>query len=431
MKRIERLLRDAIGLDACSIGSTLIERTVRLRMKNQGLKSMEEYERLVESSQPEWNELIEALVVPETWFFRDRGPFAAVARLARDPAAAGLPGHPGRKLRLLSVPCSTGEEPYSLVMALLDAGVSPDRFHIDAADISPRALARAQEGVYGKNSFRGKDLAYRARYFHPAEVGEGFVLSPAVRSSVHFYEANLFGESFMRGKAKYDFVFCRNLLIYFDRATQRLALEKINRLVAPAGVLFVGAAELPLVLDRGFVPANLPQAFACVRAEEAPLGAPWRQPRPGAARPPAAPPSRPAPPSTNYAPPRTLEETPRPSPGATAELERAKVLADAGRLPEAAAVCEAYLREHGPSAQAYYLLGLVRDAGGDSSAIDCYRKALYLEPDHYETLAQMALWSQKEGDAARARTFRERARRVKTIPRSGTEAVGSAIEGHR
>ncbi len=396
MKRIERLLRDAIGLDACSIGSTLIERTVRLRMKNQGLKSMEEYERLVESSQPEWNELIEALVVPETWFFRDRGPFAAVARLARDPAAAGLPGHPGRKLRLLSVPCSTGEEPYSLVMALLDAGVSPDRFHIDAADISLRALARAQEGVYGKNSFRGKDLAYRARYFQ--QTSEGFVLSPAVRSSVHFYEANLFGESFMRGKAKYDFVFCRNLLIYFDRATQRLALEKINRLVAPAGVLFVGAAELPLVLDRGFVPANLPQAFACVRAEEAPLGAPWRQPRPGAARPPAAPPSRPAPPSTNYAPPRTLEETPRPSPGATAELERAKVLADAGRLPEAAAVCEAYLREHGPSAQAYYLLGLVRDAGGDSSAIDCYRKALYLEPDH---------------------------------PRSGTEAVGSAIEGHR
>jgi len=423
MKRIERLLKDKIGLDSGSIGSTLIERSVRLRAKNLGLQSIEEYERLVESSEPEWNELVESVVVTETWFFRDRAPFAAVGRLARDQ---WLPAHPRGAMRLLSVPCSSGEEPYSLVMALLDAGVSPDRFHIDASDISPRALARAQLGVYGKNSFRGKDLAYRARYFQ--QTSAGFVLSPAVRSSVHFHQANLFGNDFMRVTPKYDFIFCRNLLIYFDRTTQRLALDKIERLLAPAGVLFVGAAELPLVLNRGFVPANLPQAFACVRAEETVIGSQARQP---SAIHQAAQPPRPAPPTQ----PQPREETPIPSskaasvPDTHAELDRAKALADAGDLQQAAAICEAHLRQHGPSAQAYYLLGLVRDAGGESSAIDYYRKALYLEPDHYETLAQMALWSQKEGDTARARTFRERARRVKS--KLQPEAVGAATGGNR
>src|SRR5947208_1234104 len=83
MKRIERLLRDTIGLDAATIGSTLIERTVRLRMKHHGLQTTEHYEQLVENSDAEWDQLLEAVVVTETWFFRDRGPFTALGRLVR------------------------------------------------------------------------------------------------------------------------------------------------------------------------------------------------------------------------------------------------------------------------------------------------------------------------------------------------------------
>jgi chemotaxis protein methyltransferase WspC len=83
-------------------------------------------------------------------------------------------------------------------------------------------------------------------------------------------------------------------------------------------------------------------------------------------------------------------------------------------LNEAAEICEAHLRQSRASAQAHYLLGLVRDASGDASAIDCYRKALYLEPDHYESLLQMALLLQKNGDSARARAFTNRAQRIKT-----------------
>ena len=82
-------------------------------------------------------------------------------------------------------------------------------------------------------------------------------------------------------------------------------------------------------------------------------------------------------------------------------------------MNEAAEICEAHLRQSRASAQAHYLLGLVRDASGDASAIDCYRKALYLEPNHCESLLQMALLLQKNGDAARACAFKSRAQRIR------------------
>ncbi len=82
-----------------------------------------------------------------------------------------------------------------MVMALLGAGVPADRFQIDAVDISARALARAARGVYGRNSFRGKDLAFRDRYFQPS--AEGFVLDPAVRNCVRFYQGNFLSDDFL------------------------------------------------------------------------------------------------------------------------------------------------------------------------------------------------------------------------------------------
>ena len=409
MNQIEHLLRKTIGLDSESIGSTSIQRAVRLRMRSLGLRRLEDYERFLEGSRAEWNELVESVVVTETWFFRDPLVFAAFVHLVLEE---WLPTHPATPMRLLSLPCASGEESYSLVMALLDAGVAPERFQIEAADISARALARAERGVYGKNSFRGKDLAFRDRYFQPSK--EEFVLDPAVRSRVRFYRGNLIKDDFLPRRASYDFIFCRNLLIYFDRPTQRRAIERIERLLAPSGVLFVGPVELPIVLNHGFVSANMLKASACRRA-----GHPVRRPR--LAWLPKRPPI-PAEPQPNGAlqprPPASGgPQTPsasRPAPFVQPDLETARRLADAGRLNEAAEICEAHLRQSRASAQAHYLLGLVRDARGDASAIDCYRKALYLEPDHYESLLQMALLLQKDGDSARARAFRNRAQRIET-----------------
>ncbi|NEM13145.1 MAG: chemotaxis protein CheR, partial [Xanthomonas perforans] len=102
--------------------------------------------------------LVEAVVVPETWFFRYPESFVALVNLARERSTQ-LAG--ARPLRILSLPCSTGEEPYSIAMALLDAGLPGDGFRIDAMDISEVNLQRAERALYGRNSFRGDDLSFR------------------------------------------------------------------------------------------------------------------------------------------------------------------------------------------------------------------------------------------------------------------------------
>ncbi|MEK7707249.1 MAG: CheR family methyltransferase [Verrucomicrobiota bacterium] len=422
MNPIEHLLRSKIGLDAASVGPSTIERAVRLRMKHLGLKKLEEYQRRLnpESFRGEWEELVESVVVTETWFFRDRDPFTALIQLVRaslNPGSgcrgAWLPQHPAGPFRLLSLPCSSGEEPYSLAMALLDADIPPERFNIDAVDISARALARAQRAVYGKNSFRGKNLGFRDRYFQVTH--EGHALHPRVHNCVQFHRANILEDNFLAGRATYDFIFCRNLLIYFDRATQAKALETLHRLLAPQGVLFVGPAELPLATRNGFVSANVPMAFACRKAGA--TATLLLSPRQRGSRAPKSSPPPAA--SPKLFSPRTAVErhvlTLSPA-QALADLAAARQLADAGKLAEAAAICQAHLDRQGPSAQAFYLLGLVRDSAGDPQAVDYYRKALYLEPDHHETLLQMSLLLEKNGDSVGARTFKRRAERVQQKP---------------
>src|SRR5262245_61989489 len=202
MKQIERALRERVGLDPASIGSSVIHRSVRLRMKSRGIKKIEDYSRLLLSSSNEWKALTESVVVAETWFFRDVEPFNALVRLVLEK---WLPSHPKRRLRLLSLPCSSGEEPFSLAMALLDAGVSSERLEIDAIDISARALSRARNGIYSKNSFRVNNLDFRTKYFR--STPEGFSLAPAILKLVRFSEGNVLADNFQTPNSNYDFIF--------------------------------------------------------------------------------------------------------------------------------------------------------------------------------------------------------------------------------
>jgi chemotaxis protein methyltransferase WspC len=248
---------------------------------------------------------------------------------------------------------------------------------------------------------------------------------------VKFFEGNLLSSNFAAGQPSYDFIFCRNLLIYFDRPTQQKALEKLEGLLAPGGILFVGPAEQPLALEHGFVSANIAKAFACrkaaAEADSKQAAEEWRMPM----RLPVA-----------YSPPigesttalgkvhaghaidlAAIGQTTAQAGGlpVVPDLEMARQFADAGRLQDAELICEQHLATDSDSAQGWYLLGLIRDACGDTSAVDCYRRALYLKPDHYETLLQMALWLQKNGESGRARTFKARAERAKPQPGNSTE----------
>src|SRR5262249_52444873 len=143
---IVALLGHTIGLNPEAIGVETIVRAVRQRMAQCGTSDVQTYLDRIQTSEPELQALIDEVVVPETWFFRDQMPFAYLGRYVM---AEWLPSHQHGVLRVLSLACSTGEEPYSVAMALLDTGLPPQHFHIDAVDISHKALHRAQGAVYG------------------------------------------------------------------------------------------------------------------------------------------------------------------------------------------------------------------------------------------------------------------------------------------
>ena len=403
--RIAALLKERMGLDAESIGVACVERAVRERLAARGLKDVLVYWEELSASEQELQELIEAIVIPETWFFRDPQAFTALVQVVREE---WLAKHAEGTLRMLSLPCSTGEEPFSMAMALLDGGLPPSRFHIDAIDISTRAIAWAEQGVYGKNSFRAKDLSFRDRYFGPVE--RGYRLSDAVRRQVHFRHGNLLSTGWLQGAHGYDVIFCRNVLIYFDRITQGRALDVLGRLLAPSGLFFVGPSETGLLLDHGYVSAGIPLAFAFRQAGSSAQPRPRRRIAPAAvAKPVHAKRGKPASTPTPQPKPVPAEKTL----AATEHwIEQARHLANQGKLTEALECCEHNLRSQPASAETFHLIGLLHDAAGRvREAAEHYRKALYLDPQHPEALVHLAVALQKQGDARGAQRLFERANR--------------------
>jgi chemotaxis protein methyltransferase WspC len=258
--------------------------------------------------------------------------------------------------------------------------------------------------MYGSNSFRGEDLSFRERYFRPS--AHGHELKEWIRGRVRFHQGNLLSGDSRLSEEPYDVIFCRNLLIYFDRPMQEQAMRTLGRLLADSGFLFVGPAEAFLASCSGFTSVNEAMSFAFrktrkQRSEPAPeirpvLLKPLRKPL-----------------RVRTPHPVKGDRSPAPIPSPPADLSAAQSLADAGKLREAAEYCENYVRQHGPTSEACYLLGVLRDAVGDRrSAAEYYRKVLYLEPEHVQALMHLALLTESQGDRAAAERLRERARRI-------------------
>jgi chemotaxis protein methyltransferase WspC len=417
MASAENLLREWIGLDAATIGSAAVERAIRGRMTAAGISDVDAFVAAARADPAERDRLVEEVIVAESWFFRDRQVFEFVVNVA-----VTLVGLPGRSpVRILCAPCASGEEPYSMAMALLDAGLSRDQFVIDAIDVSHAALDRARCGRYSANAFRNADCSFRDRWFHMD--GTAAVIDERVRSCVHFAWANLLDEDFAVGRDRYDVVFCRNLLIYLTEEARRRVELKIDRLLRPDGILVLGAAEPP-IMKGDWIPAGTASVFALRRgihlpkttpsvetngpARRGPQPAPPAAARPGpASRPPA--PSLPRPPAA---------AGPRPPAAATTPtlqdvLEQAGELANARRHLEALELCERSRAGLAPSPELFFLMGMLHQSLGDvDRAEGCFHKTLYLDATHEEALLALALLARQRGDDRMAETYRQSAARV-------------------
>jgi chemotaxis protein methyltransferase WspC len=406
MDGIEAVLRDWIGLDVGTVGTAAIERAVRERMQATGAPDLAAFARRVRDDPTQRDLLVEEVVVGESWFFRDRQVFEFVTDFA--VTRAMLPAR--TPVRILCAPAAGGEEPYSVAMALLEAGLAPDQFTIEAIDISRRGLARAAAGRYSSNAFRNADLAFRDRFF-TQDRGHA-VIAERVRNSVRFEWANILDPGFTAGRGPYDVIFCRNLLIYLTADARRRVERHLDRLLLPDGLLLLGAAEPP-ILKGDWIPAGSAAVFALRRGVHVPP-APLRIRAAGARE--ALPPSRQRPPGDlAAAAPPAARPTPPSVPSADLEevLSEAGRLANAGRFADAIDVCERNRPSIPPSPELFFLMGMLHQSAGDlDRAEGCFHKTLYLDADHEEALLALALVARQRGDAAMAEKYRQSAARA-------------------
>lgn len=236
--RLRRLVRDRTGLDLEPYKGRFIERRVAIRQRATRQAHLADYLALLGSDPDEMDRLLRCLTIHVSEFFRNPSTFAAI-RTEVFPRLFAPGG--SRRLNFWSVGCSRGEEPYSLAILVnehLGAARRGWDVRIHAIDVDDRVLEAAKAAEYGPHQTAGLDPALRQRYF----TGEGRLrLVPEIRRMVQFHRRDILMDP---PGGDYDFVLCRNLLIYLDRPGQELVLERFARALRPGGYLVLGRTEV-------------------------------------------------------------------------------------------------------------------------------------------------------------------------------------------
>ena len=217
-----------------------------------------------EDSGTEWLRVMDALSVPETYFWREIDQLRAVVDVIVPALQRRRPGLP---VRLWSVPCASGEEPLTLAMLLEEAGLyGRGPIEITASDASPAAIARARAGRYKARSFRGLPPALREKYFRPE--GDGWVVAPALHARVSSWSVvNLLSAPDVARHARVPVVLCRNVFIYFSARVVQDVVGYFARAMPSPGYLCLGASESLLKTTSRFELEEIGGAFVYVKRD--------------------------------------------------------------------------------------------------------------------------------------------------------------------
>ncbi|MFQ5636912.1 MAG: CheR family methyltransferase [bacterium] len=228
-----------------------------------GISKLADINQLLADHNPQVETLvIDALTTHETSWFRDQKPFDALAKIIL-PAIAQQ--KKSRVLQVWSAACSTGQEPYSIAMLILESRLySNGLVRIFATDISTQALEHAREGRYSQYQIsRGLPVKYLIKYFE--QEGHNWKIVPEVKKMVSFRKSSL--QNAARELGVFDLVFCRNVLIYFDMLTKKKILSQISQVLAPHGLLALGGSETTLAMNTAFKRIRLAGATFFAKAE--------------------------------------------------------------------------------------------------------------------------------------------------------------------
>lgn len=234
----------------------LIENRLQKRLQEKNLRSFEDYLYLLKyDAASEQVHLFNLLTTRETSFFREPVLLDAFSKVLLPRVCEE---NNGKSLRIWSAGCSTGEEPYTLAMFVLEDGRKTTGARIFATDLSRDAIESGKKGFYGDYAIRNTTPQYLEKYF--VNGGSGRSVIPDVKRMVQFDELNLLDPAKMRRMRDMDFIFCRNTMIYFDNTAKQKVASFFYDALTPGGYLFVGASESLHAVSRAFKPVAVNRA---------------------------------------------------------------------------------------------------------------------------------------------------------------------------
>lgn len=275
-RMIADFLRTTCGLHFGAESRFLLERRLARRCAELGLRSFTSYHYALRSDATGEGELawaIDHLTTNETYFLRERRQLDALISEIVPSLRARAGGAGAPPVSIWSAGCSSGEEPYSIVMLALEAGLVPGRdLRVYASDISRQMLQKARRGVYREGSFRQTDPAMRSRYFTAKDGSHR--ISDEIKKHVHFAHLNLMDASRTALLGSLDVVLCRNVIIYFDLETKRRVVRTFHEKLRPGGFLLLGHSESLINLSADFTLEHLRHDMVYRKPSEAD---PWHE----------------------------------------------------------------------------------------------------------------------------------------------------------
>jgi chemotaxis protein methyltransferase WspC len=410
---VQRLLGQ-IGAGENFLTEPQLDFALRKRMSLLDVSDHDIYAKRLEVDRGEAQQLLDELLVRESCFFRDLKPFALIAGKA---ASTSSP------LRVLSAPSANGEEPYSVAITLLEAGLQAEDICVEALDISAAGIRDSQAGRYSESRMRHVSPQLRQRYFERHPEGT-YSIKSLVKDCVNFVHGNALEIAEYYPGDHFHVVLCRNLMIYLTPESRRRLLQALRGVSTPGALLIVGHAEAGFLLAEGERSHGDPGNFAFLindpgqervaaapsygrrkNAAEAARKSVRRRPDPGAGQAELAGPVTPKAHTTGLA-----ESIAAP------ELELITALADSGLYDEARERLLAFLERESDSGRAYSLLAFVLNATGDrQAAIACFEKAIYLDAADRQSIEHLLLLYSAAGNRQGMATMQRKLIRLPAV----------------
>ncbi len=231
--QFRNLIYENSGITISENKKYFLESRIKEHLLELGISSLKDYFLMLKNDKNVFRDFISKITVNETYFYREFFHLQALAYLVQTEDF-------GNSVKVLSSPTSTGEEPYSIAIVLNEVLEKP--FFITGIDIDKNAINKAKKGIYGKRSVAKLPEEYLVKYFDIVDE-DTYILKNTIKRKVKFYEGNILDNNFLKTLGKFHYIFCKNLLIYFDKAAKIKAVNNLYDILIDGGYLFLGHAE--------------------------------------------------------------------------------------------------------------------------------------------------------------------------------------------